>query len=118
MISVVIIVKNDRRIEKCISKLNEISKPEKTELIVIDASEGRLDDIKEKFANVRWIYFHNKTNKKITIPEQRNLGIKSANGNIIVFIDADCIPEKNWLVNLVKPIKFEGENIVAGYIDV
>lgn len=116
MISIIIIVKNDRGIEDTLKKLIKILKPEKNEILVIDASEGKLDYIKNKFPKVRWIYFHNKTDKKITIPEQRNLGIKKAKGNIIVFIDANCIPQKNWIINLIRPLIEEKENVVAGLV--
>jgi GT2 family glycosyltransferase len=116
MISIIIIVKNDRGIRNTLIELEKIPKPHKTEILVIDSSKGKLDDIKKEFSEVRWIYFHNKTNKKITIPEQRNLGLKEAEGNIIVFIDSDCIPTKNWLIELIKPITEEGENIVAGFV--
>ncbi len=34
----------------------------------------------------------------------RNLGVKLAGGTIIAFIDADCVAEKEWLINLVKHI--------------
>lgn len=33
----------------------------------------------------------------------RNWGVKYAKGNIVVFTDADCYPEKNWLEEMVKP---------------
>jgi GT2 family glycosyltransferase len=88
----------------------------KTEILVVDASEGNLYDIKKEFPSVRWIYFHNKKNKKIAIPEQRNLGLKKAKGNIITFIDGNCVPDKNWLIELTKPINDETESIVAGSI--
>ena len=116
MITVIIIVKNDRGIRNTLVELEKIQKPQNTEIIVVDASNGRLDDIKKEFFKVRWIYFNNKINKEITIPEQRNLGLKKAKGNIIVFIDSDCIPTKNWLIELIKPIRDEGENIVAGFV--
>ena len=58
----------------------------KTEILVVDASEGNLYDIKKESPSVRWIYFHNKKNKKIKTPGQRNLGLKKAKGNIITFI--------------------------------
>lgn len=116
MISIIIIVKNDRKIEKTLKKLVKIPKPEKTEILVIDASEGNLNDIKNIFPSARWIYYHNKKGKKITIPEQRNLGLKKAQGNIITFIDANCIPADNWLIELVKPINNEGESIIAGSV--
>lgn len=116
MITIIIVVKNDREIKNTISNLNKISKPGKTEIIVVDASEGKLDDIRQEFKNVRWIYYYNKTKKNKTISEQRNLGIKKANGDIIVFIDANCIPKLNWLIELIKPIREEGENVVWGNV--
>lgn len=117
MISIIIIVKNDRRIKKTLSKLVKIEKPEKTEIIVIDASKGKLDDIKEKFPSVNWFYFYNKTNKEITIPEQRNIGINKSKGDLIIFIDADCMPTRNWLKEIIKPIREEHEYIVSGLVE-
>jgi len=114
MISVIVIVKNDRGIKETLSKLVKIPKPEKTEIIVVDASEGNLDDIRKRFKSVRWIFFHNRTQKKYTIPEQRNLGIRESKGDVVIFIDANCIPEKGWLNELLKSIYEEGEYIVAG----
>ena len=116
MISIISIVKDDRGIEVTLKSLEKVKKPEKTETIVIDASEGKLDDIKKKFPKVRWIAFHNKTKKKITIPEQRNLGIKEAKGDIIAFIDAGCTVDKKWLIQLINPLKKENEFFVAGSI--
>ncbi len=116
MISIIIIVKNDRRIENTLKKLFKIPKPEETEILVIDVSEGYLDDIKNIFPSVRWIYYHNKKNKEITLPEQRNLGLKKAKGDIIAFIDADCIPDNNWLIELAKSINNEEKIIVAGSV--
>lgn len=112
MISIIIIVKNDLRIEKLLASLQEIIQSEQ-EVIVVDASNGLLDSIKNQFTFAKWIaYFNPRKNR--TYAEQRNIGIKHAKGNIIVFIDADCIPEKNWLMNLIKPIEKENEKIVSG----
>ncbi len=116
MISIIIPVKNDRKIEETLKNLKKIKKPEKTEIVVVDASEGNLDDIKRKFPYVRWIYFHNKTNKRYTFTEQINLGLKNAKGDLIAFIDADCIPDKNWLIELARPIRNEGEDYVTGLV--
>ncbi len=118
MISVIIIVKNDRRISGVLEELKSMRKPDKTEIIVVDASMGRLDDIRKQFPYIHWINFINKKKKKITIPEQRNIGIKYGKGEIIVFIDSDCKPEKNWLYELVIPIREESEDIVAGFVKI
>lgn len=118
MISIVIIVKNEKDIKATLQSLCKIRKPEKIEIIVIDSSRKEtLLDIKNKFPEVRWFYYLNKKNKKITIPEQRNMGIKKSKGDVIVFIDANCIPKKDWLVKLIAPIRREQEFFVTGLVE-
>ncbi len=35
----------------------------------------------------------------------RNEGARKSTGKILVFTDADCVPEKNWLREMLKPFK-------------
>lgn len=109
-----IIDKYDRKIKDTLLRLNSIDKDPLHEIIVVDASDHKLDDIKYSFPNVRWNYYKNKFNKKITISEQRNLGIKKSKGDIIVFVDSGCIPEVDWLKQLTSPILNDNESIVCG----
>lgn len=113
MISVIVIVKNDRGVYHTLEQLHKLDTKHEIETIVIDASKGKLNDIKESFPKVKWIHYTNE-NKKITIPEQRNVGLHNSKGNIFVFIDASCIPEAEWLDKLIEPIVSEGEKIVMG----
>ncbi|PSB19300.1 glycosyltransferase [Phormidesmis priestleyi ULC007] len=46
----------------------------------------------------------------------RNLGIRSTTGEILVFTDADCRPEPNWLENLIQPFEDLTVGLVAGEI--
>ena len=46
----------------------------------------------------------------------RNQGVLQARGDIIVFVDADCIPEKDWLEILVRPFHDDSIGIVAGEV--
>lgn len=113
MISIITIVKNDPRLERLLTEFSLIEKPASCEFIVVDASEGKLDYLKNNFSFVKWISYHPK-GKERTYAQQRNIGINHARGDIIVFIDADCIPEKNWLTELLKPIIEKKEVFVSG----
>lgn len=115
MISIIIIVKNDRRIERVLAKLQDMKSSKPFEVIVVDASEEKLDDIKKTYSFVHWITYVNR-DKSRTYAEQRNIGIKKAKGDIIAFIDADCIPEDEWIDNLIKPIYSEKEAFISGSI--
>lgn len=116
MISIITIVKNDRGIENTLEKLVTIPKPDTSEIIVVDASGGKLDDIKNRYPSVNWINYFSPTGKKITIPEQRNTGVKTAKGNIIVFIDSSCIPVDNWLFELFNSYTRHSDAIICGAI--
>ena len=87
---------------------------EATEVVVVDASDGRLDYIRQKHeADVRWIQFQRPDGVLVSIPHQRNVGVRAACGEIIVFIDSGCYPEPNWLARLIGPL-YKGEHVSAG----
>lgn len=112
LISIVIILKNDLGIIDTITGLNQQDYKGKFEIIVVDRSTINYPIINSKIP-VTWVKFDPK-GKRFTIPHQRNLGVKTSQGDIIAFLDANCLPNKDWLSKLVAPIIEEGENIVAG----
>ncbi len=113
--SVVIISKNDFGLESTLSALQTQAEIKHAEIIVVDSSQKKLDWIRKKHSEVRWINF--KPRSKITIPEQRNVGIKRSKSNIIVFLDASCIPDgPNWLSTLTNDIVGGKEKIVRGSV--
>jgi GT2 family glycosyltransferase len=50
----------------------------------------------------------------VTIPEQRNLGVAEAIGDVIVFTDCGCIPGPEWLSRLLAPILDGTEAVTCG----
>ncbi len=44
----------------------------------------------------------------------RNNGAKAARGNIVLFTDSDCVAEKNWVKEMLKPFADEGVVGVQG----
>jgi GT2 family glycosyltransferase len=116
MISVVIISKDESALDETLAdvthQLDSLDEP--GEIVVIDASSGRLDDIKKRHeATVRWVDFQQPAGVRVSIPHQRNAGVREAAGDIIVFTDAGCRPRPGWLDRLVAPLR-AGESVTAG----
>lgn len=50
-------------------------------------------------------------------PVARNMGIVESVGDVLVFIDADCIPESNWLEELLFAYE-RGHHVVGGAVSI
>jgi glycosyltransferase involved in cell wall biosynthesis len=112
-ISVLIIVKDEPEIAKTLKILKKQCEEMNTECIVVDASEHRLDYIKESNLWVDWFHFTQNTSKTTTIPQQRNYAVAKSKGDILVFCDAGGEPCDGWLKELIAPI-LEGKAKITG----
>lgn len=118
MISIVIISKDEPSLDATLTNVVRQAKDlaETCDVLVVDASEGRLDNIRQRHeANVRWIDFEPPTGVTVSIPHQRNVGVRSAHGEIIAFTDAGCTVADGWLEQLTTPLQ-HGECVTAGMI--
>jgi glycosyltransferase involved in cell wall biosynthesis len=109
LISVIIPAYNsEKTIERCISALLSQSYPKnRYEMIVVDdGSTDRTVDVISKFKGVRLIR-QNHRGPAVA----RNLGVKKSKGQIVLFTDADCIPDKKWIKNMVDP--FNDKEIIG-----
>jgi glycosyltransferase involved in cell wall biosynthesis len=117
-LSIIIISKDEPALAATLESLREhLSAPTlpwECEVLVVDASEGRLDAVRLRNPWARWIDFQRPPNVNISIPHQRNRGLAEATGEIIVFTDATCIPEPGWLERLVTPISDGREQVTNG----
>jgi glycosyltransferase involved in cell wall biosynthesis len=87
------------------------------EVIVIDSSNDGTDRIiQNEFPKVRLIHLNQQT-----LPGSgRNLGIQNATGELLVFTDADAVPEPDWLkriADLHQKIETDavGGSVINGY---
>lgn len=98
LISIVIPTHNsEKTVGKCLSALfSQTLDKEKYEVIVVDDSSDGTPFVAGKFP-VKLI-----RKKKISITKARNVGIENSRGEIIVFTDSDCIPERKWLEKIAK----------------
>jgi glycosyltransferase involved in cell wall biosynthesis len=116
VISIVIISKDEESLDDTLTDVIEQANDleESSEIVVVDASDGRLDHIRMRHeTEVRWLQFEQPPGVLVSIPHQRNTGVRAAHGEIIVFTDAGCRPEPVWLARLVAPL-FQGEHITVG----
>ena len=115
MISVVVISKDERGLDGTLAAVCAQARTlgEPAEVVVVDASEGRLDDIRDRHPSVRWLPFARPEGVRVSIPHQRNAGVAAAAGDTIVFTDAGCHPDAGWLAELTAPLR-DGEAVTAG----
>jgi GT2 family glycosyltransferase len=116
MISIVVVSKDERLLDSTLDALESHGAAMAAEIVVVDASQGRLDAIRRSHPSVRWIDFTPPPAVRISIAHQRNVGVAAAGGDIIVFTDAGCFPQGEWLRQLVAPLESGSESVVAGLV--
>ncbi len=123
-ISIIVISKDEEKLAETLAALtvhvgdDEVWFDHDIEVIVVDASLGRLARIASANPSVRWIDFASPVGVHVSIPHQRNAGIQAALGEVIVFTDAGCIPAEGWLAQLLTPILTEQECVTCGPMSV
>jgi GT2 family glycosyltransferase len=115
MISIVVISKDEPDLDLT---LNEIARQIGDhgigcETLVVDASSGRLSEIRARHPSVQWIEFP-EVPGKVTIAAQRNVGVRAASGEIVVFTDSGCVPDRGWLQRLTASIVADEESVASG----
>jgi glycosyltransferase involved in cell wall biosynthesis len=101
-VSVIVPVFNGAHIiGDCINALLAQTYPlEKYEIIVVDdGSTDRTSEILQRYS-IR-IYYQNNQGPAAA----RNKGVEMAQGNIVLFTDADCIPNSSWIAEMIAPFR-------------
>jgi hypothetical protein len=112
--SLVIVNKDERLLSETLDALKPFVGTTLCEVLVVDASNGALDDIRLAHEWVRWFDYTQPPGVRTTIAHQRNIGVRNATGDVIVFTDSGCLPEDDWLDKLLAPILEDGEFVTCG----
>ncbi|MFH1663560.1 MAG: glycosyltransferase family A protein [archaeon] len=113
--SIVILTFNrEKVIGRTLKAMLEQNYPEYEIIIINDASKDNTKKVLEKFSNMKKITVINNEKEKGPCAA-RNQGIKFAKNDLIIVMDDDCIPEKNWLKTMIKGFDSDKVGMVSGY---
>ncbi|MEM1763185.1 MAG: glycosyltransferase family A protein [Candidatus Jordarchaeales archaeon] len=104
---VTVVVPTYNRVRHVIECLNSVfsQKPEWCDVLVIDnLSDDGTSEVLEKMYGWRSDFRLVSPPRRISIAEARNYGLRAAKGDIVAFIDDDCIACEGWLERLISPL--------------
>jgi len=94
--SVVVAVKDDQRVYRLVDRLLHQTVPRDAyEVLVVENGSARFGDVDGLGGVVR--YRHSPIANSAAA---RNVGLQAARGRYLLLIDADCVPETDWIENL------------------
>lgn len=103
-------------LSRCLAALAEQSFREFEIVIIDDASTDETPSVIQGFkperADIRIIGLRNESHAGAN--PSRNRGVAAASGELIAFLDCDCIAEPAWLEHLIAPFSNDTDNLVAG----
>ncbi len=113
-VSVVLPVFNEERyLEECLKTLRKISYPEdKYEIIIVDnGSTDSSFEIARRYADQALLL------PDVNVGAVRNFGVKHAKGDVLVFLDSDCLVPGDWLRQGVKLLFAEEKHVYGGNLN-
>jgi mycofactocin system glycosyltransferase len=113
-VSIVIPVYNrPQEMSECLQALLRLDYPEdRREIIVVD--DGSTDGTREVVSRYPVRLIARGANRGQSAA--RNLAVQQAHGEIIAFIDSDCVAEPAWLTELVPYFQDQRIGLVGGYV--
>jgi glycosyltransferase involved in cell wall biosynthesis len=114
LVSVVVLSKDEFDLADTLELLRPQCEALDAECVVVDASEQRLKSIHQAHPWVKWIDYSGPFWRSSTIPHQRNLGCRTAQGDIIAFCDAGGEPYPDWLDTITAPLRNGAHTMVCG----
>jgi GT2 family glycosyltransferase len=95
-----------------LKKLSTQEKIKGTVLFLDQKKDVEIKKLCKKLSN-QFIKFIYKNISKKSLSHARNIGIKLAKTEIVLFLDSDAIPEKDWAIELIKGLNSPNTAIVG-----
>jgi glycosyltransferase involved in cell wall biosynthesis len=115
-ISIIIPALNEENmIGRCLESVAKLAfSRDRFEVLVLDnGSRDRTLDIAETFRDRLNLKVLQKTNVRISA--LRNLGARAAAGDILVFLDADCLAPEDWLDRILDLASADGAGVLGAH---
>lgn len=101
-------------IRQCLQTLQGQMTTCEFEVIVVDSSFDGTDQIvTEEFPEVRLFHFPD----RCSVGKARNIGVEKARGDIVLFLDTDCIPAPTWIDDMFHALQTHEVDGVGGGVE-
>ena len=100
-------------IRQCLRALRAQSTDLPFEIILVDSSQdGTPHTVAKEFPEVRLFWFPD----RLPVGAARNVGVEEARGEVVLFLDVDCIAEPTWIQEMSTPIHTDEADGVGGSV--
>jgi glycosyltransferase involved in cell wall biosynthesis len=114
-VSVIVpVYEEERSLERCLRSLEAQAWPDdRYEVIVVD--NGNTEELAPRVASFPHV--------EVVSEERpgsfaaRNRGVAASRGDVLAFIDCDCIADSGWIQGGVEALRRQGEGVIAGEVD-
>jgi GT2 family glycosyltransferase len=96
-------------LDECLSSLMKLNYHDCEIILVDDGSTDGTPAIAARYPQVITI---RQTNQGLSAA--RNAGLHAATGEIVAYTDADCAPDENWLLHLVRAMRDQQVDAIGG----
>jgi len=108
---------NAKVLRKVLKGMQKLEYPNSFEAIVVDdGSRDNTAEMMKEFSKDKRVRFLS-MGKNSGVCKARNTGIKASRFPILVNMDHDCIPEKDWLTDLVKGFEDPKVGVISSFGD-
>lgn len=101
-------------IRQCLLAIRSQSTELPFEVIMVDSSDDGADQtVANEFPEVRLFHFQ----ERLSVGKARNTGVEKARGEILLFLDTDCVTKHTWIDQMYTAIQSFGVDGVGGSVE-